>query len=139
MTLEQISELVKSESVKIVSFDIFDTLLVRPCIIPSDMFKIVATRAGYDESFVKIRQLAEQYARENKPFYEDDITIDDIYKHLHLNFEFSTEECEKLKTIEMEVEFDYLYPKNSIQKIFFEALENHKKVIIVSDMYLPKK
>ncbi|EJE6810793.1 hypothetical protein M5G85_001536, partial [Campylobacter coli] len=111
MTLEQISELVKSESVKIVSFDIFDTLLVRPCIIPSDMFKIVATRAGYDESFVKIRQLAEQYARENKPFYEDDITIDDIYKHLHLNFEFSTEECEKLKTIEMEVEFDYLYPK----------------------------
>ncbi|HEG2660448.1 TPA: hypothetical protein SCV26_000967 [Campylobacter coli] len=138
MTLKQISELIKSESVKIISFDIFDTLLVRPCINPSDMFKIIATRAGLDESFIKIRQLAEQYARENKPFYEDDITIDDIYRHLHLNFELSIEECERLKIIEMEVEFDYLYPKNSIQDLFFEALENRKKVIIVSDMYLPK-
>ncbi|ECY0969914.1 hypothetical protein F7A07_09115, partial [Campylobacter coli] len=128
MTLKQISELIKSESVKIISFDIFDTLLVRPCINPSDMFKIIATRAGLDESFIKIRQLAEQYARENKPFYEDDITIDDIYRHLHLNFELSIEECERLKIIEMEVEFDYLYPKNSIQDLFFEALENRKKV-----------
>ena len=67
--LQVIKEAIMSNEIKVVSFDLFDTLVVRPCIQPSDLFKIVAKRIDFEGDFVNIRKMAEQYARRKKVYY----------------------------------------------------------------------
>ena len=42
LPLNTIKEIIKNPAIKVVSFDIFDTLLYRPCIHPSDIFYLIA-------------------------------------------------------------------------------------------------
>lgn len=132
-----ILEKVISDEIKVVSFDIFDTLLVRPVINPTDLFKLVEYRSGFDR-FKDMRIIAERSARKKKPFYEDDITFDDIYNEFEELFCVSEEIIAKLKETELQVELDYLTPRKTLREIFNAAKEHNKEVIITSDMYLPK-
>ena len=43
--LEALLARILSDNIKVVSFDIFDTLLVRPVIAPVDLFKIIGIRS----------------------------------------------------------------------------------------------
>lgn len=122
---------------KIVSFDVFDTLLVRPALQPTEMFKIVALRAGYDKCFRGMRMTAEKIARDSLRNEWEDITINDIYQQFVLRFGISEEEAERLKQIELNVEWDYLRPRKSIYKLFKKAQDLGKEIIVISDMYLP--
>ena len=47
------------------------------------------------------------------------------------------EKIEQLKQCEMQVESEYLYPRKPIEELFNFAVSSGKRVIIVSDMYLP--
>ncbi len=136
--LNDIFEVLKSEEVKVVSFDIFDTLLVRPCLIPTDIFYLVERKIGRNVGFAELRKKAEAYARKVKPYYYDDITIDEIYKCLAEIGGFSKDEAEEIKRIEIEIEKDLLYPRETIKQMYCELLQMGKIVIITSDMYLPK-
>lgn len=137
--LEKIRAEILKEKIKVVSFDIFDTLLVRPCIEPTDLFKIVKKRMGFEGDFVTIRKLAEKYARKNKLFYHDDVTIDEIYIEFVKLTNISIEAAEKIKKCELEVEYDYLSERHSIKSLYEDAFEAGKEIIILSDMYLPKE
>ncbi|OUM88989.1 MAG: hypothetical protein BAA01_10255 [Bacillus thermozeamaize] len=127
-----------SDEIKVVSFDIFDTLLVRPVISPTDLFKIVGLRTGFD-SFKEMRIIAEQSARKKKPFYEDDITFEDIYEEFSNLFGIDEEAISVLKETELEVEREYLRPRKTLREIFYAAKEHNKEIIITSDMYLPRE
>lgn len=137
--LEEIKNAVLSDDIKVVSFDIFDTLVVRPCVQPVDLFKIVGKRCGFNGNFVYIRRMAEQYARRNKPYYYDDITIHEIYEEFTKLAEVSEERANEILQCELDVEYDYIMPRNSIRELYNMAKNKGKKIIIVSDMYLPKK
>lgn len=128
-----------SDDIKVVSFDIFDTLLLRPCTFPTDMFKIVAKRIEDGGTYCEIRRIAEYYARKKKPFYHDDITIDDIYKEYMELTGISNNEAQKIKECEIQVEMEYLYPRYSVKELYDAAITAGKKVIICSDMYLSKE
>ena len=136
--LNDIFEELKNEEVKMVSFDIFDTLLVRPCLIPTDVFYLVERKIGGNTGFAELRKKAEAYARKIKPYYYDDITIDEIYKVLSEIGGFSKDEAEEIKKIEIETERNLLYPKETIKHMYSELLKMGKIVIITSDMYLPR-
>lgn len=136
--LNEIFEELKSEEVKVVSFDIFDTLLVRPCLIPTDVFYLVERKIGRNIGFAELRKKAEAYARKIKPYYYDDITIDEIYKVLSEIAGLSKDEAEEIKRIEIETEKAILYPRETIKHMYSELLEMGKTVIITSDMYLPR-
>lgn len=114
--------------VDVVSFDCSDTLLIRPYVKPTDLFKHV--EEFYQASgFYKARIKAEMQARENFKNKED-ITLDDIYNHIAPEFK-------KLKEKELFFEEKILkkYPK--VFELYKKAVSLHKKIVVASDMYLP--
>lgn len=113
---------------KVISFDIFDTLLLRPYVRPVDLFEHLG-RLNKIENFKEIRIKAEKEARKVNSGRED-ITIDDIYLHLPPEYSF-------LKEKEMALEAKVLQPNKEMLQVFRYALKQRKKVIIASDMYLP--
>ena len=113
---------------KVISFDIFDTLLVRPYVKPIDLF--LHMEKYYDKPFfASCRVTAEQTAREKNPGRED-ITFDDIYNEIDDQFKF-------LKSHELEWEENVLQPHPQIQEIWQFAKQSGKKIVVASDMYLP--
>lgn len=115
---------------EIISFDIFDTLLLRPYARPVDLFKHLEyiNRA---ENFYEERILAEKNARK-KYHNQEDITYDQIYEFIPDKFKF-------LKLEELSLEKQVLTPNIQMKEIFEYARSLNKKIIIVSDMYLPTK
>ena len=135
MEIRLLKEAISSPDVKAVSFDIFDTLLSRPCLFPYVLFRIAGKRCGFEGDFESVRREAEHKARSNCPEGDDDVTFDTICEELSLMI--GAEEVGPLKQAEMRAEYDYLYPRKPIDDVFHYALETGKQVIIVSDMYLP--
>lgn len=136
---------VLSKSTKVVSFDVFDTLLIRPTIAPTDLFHLVERRIC-DElglralAFVSTRRWAEAEARKEmktlNPGYED-ITLDEIYEVFRRKLRVSEEDIRTFKRIELEVERDHLSTRRKVKDLYDLAKARGKRVIAVSDVYLP--
>lgn len=122
------AELIKNFDV--ISFDIFDTLLIRPYKKPTDLFKHIETIYNIPSFYTK-RIAAEAKAR---AVYADceEITLDQIYEQIDI------QDKEQVKELELDVEKKLLKKNSVIFKIYQEALAQGKKVIAISDMYLSK-
>lgn len=115
-----------SKKCKIVSFDIFDTLVFRSFSNPSDLF--LKLEVAYNvPDFCNLRVEAEKRARKN--CRQKEITIDDIYLFLPRDFQF-------LKKIEVDAEMETVFSNNFLKKIFNDLINQGKEVILASDMYL---
>ena len=134
--VEKIKEKIISPEIKIVSFDIFDTLLLRPVSTPVDIFRLIENKIKLS-NFHNMRVAAEAEARKVKSTFVQDITFDEIYHAYSRLFHCSKEEIEFLKREELEAEYTLLYPRRTAQYLFNEAKKAGKEIIIVSDMYLP--
>lgn len=124
-------EFIKSQidEYDIISFDIFDTLLLRPYAHPTDLFEHLG-RLNHIDGYKETRIQAEKDAR-NKHYEKEDITIDDIYEEMPI-------ELKMLKNKEMALELKVLQSNKEMLNVYNYALNKHKKIIITSDMYLPK-
>lgn len=112
------------EGYDIVSFDIFDTLLKRNIKRPTDVFNYMEKK--YNKvGFCKERIAAEKKARDKRN--NEEITLRDIYGELPYD----------LTKEELETEAELLIANDWIIPIYKKALQS-KKVIIISDMYLPE-
>ena len=115
-----------------ISFDIFDTLLLRPFIKPEDLFCYIE-EINNTEGFAKARIEAQKKAQllnfAKKKI--DAVSIDDIYKILDAKFQH-------LKQIEIEKEIDFSIINQEMYEIYLYAKERHKKIFLTSDMHLPK-
>lgn len=120
----------KIEKYDIISFDVFDTLLVRPYEKPTDLFYDLENRY-HMWGFAKKRIRAEQMAREKYSACED-VNLEQIYAMLEQPYR-------QLKDKEMKLEQEVLRPNERIRKIYDEALRQQKRILIISDMYLPQK
>lgn len=118
------------DSHEIISFDIFDTLLLRPYVKPTDLFLHLEKLEGA-QGFAKARIEAEQKARKVHADVED-ITIDDIYDEIDGKYK-------NFKQKEMDLESQVLQPNPEMKEVFDYAKKNKKRIIIISDMYLPEK
>lgn len=128
---------------KVVSFDIFDTLLLRTVAKPVDVFASVWVRAqnlgiaGSDlskDEFVKLRVEMERLARTKAKNRE--CTLYDIYEQFP---GFITSDSEQLSRIEVETECDLCYLNRDVYQIALDAKESGAKIVLVSDMYLSGK
>lgn len=121
-----ITEIIKQiDKYDVVSFDIFDTLLKRNVKEPADVFRHMEKKYGI-EGFCVNRLRAEKIAREKKNGQE--ITLKDIYNEMRADF---TKE-------EIETESELLIANEWMKPVYKKAIES-KRVIIVSDMYLPEE
>ncbi len=113
---------------KAVSFDVFDTLVIRPVLDPEDVFACLSLRSD-DAGFVQERKKAEEKARKalNK-----EVDIDEIY-------EFIDKKYKEMKEEEIEIELLFCHVNPQIKRVYDFAKRENKRVIAVSDMYLPEK
>ncbi len=127
------------------SFDIFDTCLVRTCGAPTKVFDILAERIlGGDSSIQSLRNdfamervQGEQRAR--KALIKDgkeDVSFQEIYEHC--DFSFATDILkENIAQVELEIERDVLVPVYSVKNYIERLRSEGKKILFISDMYLP--
>lgn len=123
------------------SFDIFDTCLIRKCGLPSYVFKLLAYKIlGHNAEksqiydFMKIRIEAEKKAR--KLSIRHEITIYEIYSIC----DFSKLTKIKNETIleeELLVEESQILPVASYKAEILKIHNMGKKIIYISDTYLP--
>lgn len=111
---------------KIVSFDVFDTLLLRMCTNPTDIFSYIENEYSFS-GYAKRRIAAEKKAR--KSFKE--VTLRNIYEQ--------DTELWPFFDIEKSAEKENIRLNAEIYKLYQYALENAKAVIITTDIYFDKQ
>ena len=143
-----LKEKICDPSIKVVSFDVFDTLIKRPLWNPEDVFYFVQEKSrdvllGAEENlFIKMRKNAEQRCRQMSgvanPLFED-VTLSEIYQTMGEMYGLSDSVVAKLMQNELDVEKSMLHVRESGKKLFELARFMNKKIAIVSDMYLEEK
>lgn len=115
----------------VVSFDVFDTLIFRAVERPRDVFCLLEGSWNY-AGFAVLREEAEQQAREKK----QEITIRDIYKILAKQLSIDIREGIRR---EIQMEQNVCYANPYMQEVFQILQKKGRRIIAVSDMYLPKQ
>ncbi len=120
------------EGYDVVSFDIFDTLIMRKTLEPADIFDIVEERLKTVGMILKglkaIRRQAELASR-GKNIYK-------IYDILQEITGISENWKNRILEEELKCEKDFIIGRQAIIDIFHKLIESGKKVYLVSDMYL---
>ena len=129
---ERVRELIKKHT--LISFDIFDTLLLRKTLFPRDVFELTeckAVESGYAaEGFSRARAKAEEHI----PY----CSLDEIYHELADLYGWDRKTREAVKQIELDAERSVLEPRTAVVSLLDFALKQGKRVVLTSDMYLPE-
>lgn len=122
---------------KVISFDVFDTLIFRPFSKPADLFYLIAEKLGYPD-FERIRQELEWKAREkcDKEKKHREVTLNDIYEFIFEETDISKEEGIQA---ELNAEYDMCFSNPYMLKVVWKLKKNNKRIIVTSDMYLNTK
>jgi predicted HAD superfamily hydrolase len=116
-----------------ISFDVFDTLFVRPLQDPEDAFDMLGEKFGIPD-FRALRRAAQQrafvqMAEEGR----GEITLDSIYSFL----EGLPVQAATLKQAEYDLELALTLPNPEMIGLFRGLVEQQRQVVITSDMYMP--
>lgn len=132
-TVEKIKTLILFSDIKIVSFDIFDTLIVRDCLYPDNIFRLI------DSSTLSIDKNSLYEARKNaeKEINDRYVSFNLIWKNIQRKLHIDKESIEKLKESEIAIERELSRRRDLIFELYLLAANRGKKIIAVSDMYLP--
>lgn len=123
--------------VRIVVFDIFDTLLTRPLLNPEIIKNIVAEKIGgkVGDLYLEFRATAESQARQKAG---RDIGMDTIFSELIAMSGLSSEIAQQLRNLEETIEMEMVTPRPEVVELLQTAVSLGKRVVLASDMYLPK-
>ena len=131
-----------TQQTKLISFDVFDTVLTRRVGNPEAIFLLVGQRlkeAGLiqssAEAFAHTRYISEKRARGNKPGRE--ITLREVYEEIVCFFKIETN-LDRMVEVELAVEREAIVVITSMTKAVEEARARYGKVVFISDMYLSK-
>lgn len=125
----------KLRTFEIISFDVFDTLIVRTVNDPKDVFTLLAVEMGFND-FKNARIVSEKLARERHQasFGTREINIADIYDVLHERYGID----KKWMYREIEIEKEVCVANPYFLEIYNQLVKLNKKIIVMTDMYLPK-
>ncbi|NLO96797.1 MAG: hypothetical protein GX091_01760 [Peptococcaceae bacterium] len=118
-------DLLKSKIVKadIVSFDIFDTLIMRKVLYPRDIFYLLSRKNGENFAIDRINAEMQLYSEGKHP------TIYEIYERIGYGS----------PRFEIELEKYFLIRRETMVTMLDFAIKEGKQVYLVSDMYFPKE
>lgn len=104
----------------VITFDVFDTLIIRDIPKPSELFRYEYRLFGK-----ALRIFAESLARKSSK--NDEVTLADIYKFLPYN-------------LNREIEFEKRICRANPKMLeFYNSIKDSKKIYAISDMYLPEE
>ncbi len=113
------------EASRVVSFDVFDTLLIRPFVKPTDLFRYLEElddAPGFAEARIEAERAA--WRRDRRP----EITFEEIYREIPSRYA-------ALKNREYELELRTLKANPDVATLYEHARKLGKPIFIVSDMY----
>lgn len=144
---EEILNIIKEDAgvIKLVSFDIFDTLIFRCVDEPDQIFALVGSRAkdsGMIPShltnleFRYLRVAAEKKARKTKEkhYGHIEVTLEEIYDVIS-----DMIKTKSLLELEVDIEAEQCYANHEIKRVIEQLYIEGKKIILTSDMYLSRK
>lgn len=131
---------------EIVSFDVFDTLVYRAVLMPSQVFLLMQDKlrsemrdrlpGPFIEGFASLRQAAEKAltkqaaARLDGP---EEITIEQVYGLLAADFSLSQQQCDQLIVLEQEMELAAIRPRPAGRGLYLQAQAQGQEIILISD------
>lgn len=120
----------------VVSFDIFDTLLMRKTLYPQDVFFLMEEKIRKENIDIENFPMQRMHAEVSNPQKEPN--LDEIYDYLQSMVAITKEQADWLKKLEIETEDNVLTIKVSVYEMLKYAKQKGKEVYLVSDMYLPE-
>lgn len=146
--LEEIRRIIADENISYVSFDIFDTLLIRPFWEPNDVFIVLAHKLSdclpdnYVQTFPQLRLEADRLARKRakeRSSRNKDVSLSEIYDEFVTLTGISADIAQQIMKREQEFEIDISFQRDTGKLLYDLAIAMGKKVICVTDMYLPRE
>ena len=131
-------KMIDKPSVKVISFDIFDTLLTRLSYQPQDVFYLALRRwkGVTNENLFSERCHAETEMKRIGQLYP---TLDEIWHYIGTKCNLSEEQVKQLILLEIRTEKELIKARKPIIELYEYAIRSGKRVIMVSDMYLGSK
>ncbi len=140
------ARLADDDAIRVLSLDVFDTLLFRKLPEPVDAFPLIARRLGDrgalapgigPEVFARLRRAAEDRAREEVGAAGRgvEVTLEQIHRALPAFLFARALSLAELAEVECEVERDVLVPDLDVVALVSAAREGGRRVVAVSDTY----
>ncbi len=128
----------KVEAYGIVSFDVFDTLVMWKFFSPQDLYKLIELELRNNlnivTNFYRLRTEIESTHR------SENLMLDEIYVFMNERWGFCDEMLDKIKEVEISLTLDNVVPRKIMIEFCNELIASgDKKIYFVSDMYLPNK
>jgi FMN phosphatase YigB (HAD superfamily) len=124
---------------ELVSFDVFDTVVMRPCTNP-DVMQRRAFRAAADTEAQADRLFDARRAAEAKLRAETDaadVTIEQIYRYLAEHGDHDGAILAAAQQAEIEVEMRAAQPRSRLVELLRSAHSRGQRLIAITDTYLP--
>lgn len=120
----------------VISFDLFDTLLMRKVLLPSNIFDLVerelAERFSVFINYKAARIEADKYCFRN---IEQCFTMEQVYDRLQETLHLTDELKEQIKLIEYDIEHKCCVPRHVLVECFNYGLKQKKNICITTDTY----
>ncbi|WP_295536889.1 FkbM family methyltransferase [uncultured Thioclava sp.] len=119
------------DHVDVLTLDVFDTILARRVVEPTDVFRWLETAEGW-KGFSKARIEAEAKARAQHAARGSEVSLEEIYGVLVESFALPENAMSK----ELNAENRFLYPNATIAALISRARLAGRRVVAISDIYL---
>ncbi len=126
---------------KVASFDIFDTTLVRKCGQPENIFYLLSKRVYPRDAALQNALFLWRKSAERKAMLRlntDNLTLEDIYTEFD-NHSFPELKAEELKRLEVELEMSELVSVGATKELIDRKRSEGYVIVFISDMYLPSE
>jgi FMN phosphatase YigB (HAD superfamily) len=146
---------ITSETISVISFDVFDTLVRRTVQKPEDVFAMAQDilQKKYSSQFpefflwrfAELRQAAERRLRQNRDLTlsskrnsaSEEITIQEVYVEMAACVGARHIDVDLLIEVEQAVEFSVLRPRQAGKRLYEAALAHGKRIVLTSDFIHP--
>lgn len=124
----------QTENYDAVSFDLFDTLIMRQVLFPADVFELMDDRLRQHGIIIEdfpVRRMAseKELSRERAP------RLTEIYSHMKNTYHIVGIDPEQMAVLEWEIDCGLVIPRKDVCEMLSVLAARGKRVYIVSDSY----
>lgn len=136
--------MINFDSVKLVSFDVFDTLITRLVVKPVHVFVVMADKIDEQEEFnplfVKFFRSLRVWSEfvTSRKLLTGKVSLQLIYEKMATIAKISQSQINYLINLELTTEQELLHPIPGAVELVERARQIHGRVVFMSDMYLPE-
>lgn len=120
----------------VISFDLFETLVVRAASHPDDMLHLAVARSGVPTNVLTARKEAEAVCTENAGRFA--YPLSRIYDEMHTGRGIPADVAETLQRAEIAVEIELSVPRTPVLDILNQCRRDGMRIAIVTDTHLQR-